>query len=720
MLYCFCTNILYYIAYMDLHHVTNSIMLCINVKYHLESRFNIILYGAIMSISKKVNSLVVCTVGILVAALGFVGYLTISSSGNESAKKTLIIAQRSMQMEIDSKLESFAVFAQLLEADSELASAVAANNAEALKTVARRIIGMPGIGQFTVSDMQGVVLVRGHSDKTGDSLSMNRIMVATPLKEGRHIVGFEPGELVRLSLGAGVPVRHEGKQVGVAVLGADLSSGAFVNTIKTALGVECTLFLGDERVSTTVMRDGKPVINTKLGNDAIFERVIRQSETVFARNLIAGSEYDTCYWPWKDLSGANAGMFFVGLSRADILSAQNQVIMYFLFAGLGIGLLLIGAGIFMARAISRPLQRATVYAEQVAGGDFTSQLVVTSKDEVGMLAKSLGTMVENLKTKIGEADDRSREAAQQAEKATAAVSEAEVAKNKAEEGRKAILDAAEHVEQVVKRLSDLTKDLNGQIAVASKGAENQCEQVVSCVTAMDEMNSTVLEVARSASHASESSASTKQKAESGSSVVNDCISAIGLVSQEVEALRRLMDSLGKEAESIGQVITVINDIADQTNLLALNAAIEAARAGEAGRGFAVVADEVRKLAEKTVTATKEVADAIRGIQAGTHKSIESVVRTGENIDSTVKLVNKAGEALTEIVAESETSAGQVHGIATAAEEQSATSVEISRSLNDINGNVEASAESMRHSVNAVGDVASQVRELQDLVIQLRK
>ena len=673
-----------------------------------------------ISISKKLIALIVGTVGVLVAIFGIIGYFSISSFGNESAKKMVSVAQESVQSNFDTVLESFVVFAQTLEADSELINAVVANSTEELKTVARRITSMPGIEQFTVCDMQGIVLVRGHSDKAGDTLSMSQAMVATPLREGRGVVGLEPGAQVRLVLGAGIPLRHEGKQVGVAILGADISSGTFVNTVKTALGVECTIFYGDERVSTTVMRDGKPFINTKLGNDAIFNSVIRQDKTVVTRNTIAGADFDTIYWPWKDISGTNAGMFFVGLPRDSLVATQNRVVMYFLVAGIGLGLLMIGAGIFVARAISRPLQRATAYAEQVAGGDFGGQLVVTSKDEVGVLARALCSMVENLKTKIGEADERSREAAQQAEKATVALSEADVAKNTAEEGEKAILKAAEHVEQVVERLSAAAQDLSGQLAAASKGAEQQCEQVISCVTAMDEMNSAVLEVARSASLASESSASTKDRAERGSSVVNDCIGAIGLVSNEVETLRKLMDSLGKEAESIGQVITVINDIADQTNLLALNAAIEAARAGEAGRGFAVVADEVRKLAEKTVTATKEVADAICSIQGGTHKSIESVVRTGENIASAVELVNKSGEVLSGIVEESVTSAGQVHGIATAAEEQSATSVEISRSINTINSSVEASAESMRHSVSAVGKVTSQVHELQELVIQLRK
>ena len=673
-----------------------------------------------MSISKKLIALIVGTVGILATTLGLVGYFIISSSGNENAQKTLRAAQKSMQTSIEAKSESFNVYAQLLESDSELAGAVAANNSEQLKLVARRVSGMPGIQQFTVCDMKGIVLVRGHADKMGDTLSMNRRMVAAPLVEGRRIVGLEPGALIRLSLGAGVPLRYEGKQVGVAVIGADLSSGEFVNSVKSSLDVECTIFLDDVRVSTTVMREGKPFINTKLNNDAIYNKVIRQSETFVHQNIIGDKNYDTIYWPWKDVSGKNAGIFFVGLSREVIAATQNQIVMYFLLAGLGLGLLLICMGVVMARAISRPLQQATAYAEQVAKGDFNGTLAITTKDEVGTLAQALGVMVENLKTKIGEADERSYEAAQQAEKATAAMSEAQVAKNKAEEGQKAILKAAGHVEQVVTRLLAAANDLNGQIATASRGAEHQREQVASCVTAMDEMNSTVLEVARSASFAAESAAKTKQKAESGSSIVNECIGAIGRVREEVGTLRTLMGNLGKEAEGIGEVITVINDIADQTNLLALNAAIEAARAGEAGRGFAVVADEVRKLAEKTMTATKEVTNVIRSIQDGTNKSIESVDRTGSNIGSAVELVNNSGLALSEIVDESVMSADQVRGIATAAEEQSATSTEISRTLSEINNSAEDSAESMRHSVNAVSDVASQVHELQELVEQLRK
>ncbi|GHV54337.1 hypothetical protein FACS1894206_06890 [Deltaproteobacteria bacterium] len=147
----------------------------------------------------------------------------------------------------------------------------------------------------------------------------------------------------------------------------------------------------------------------------------------------------------------------------------------------------------------------------------------------------------------------------------------------------------------------------------SHGAEMQRARVESTASAMTEMNSTVMEVARNAGQASEQSEKTKDKANDGAELVNQVVKAINLVNKISGVLQTNMQELGAQAESIGGVMNVISDIADQTNLLALNAAIEAARAGEAGRGFAVVADEVRKLAEKTMSATQEVGGSITAI-----------------------------------------------------------------------------------------------------------
>jgi methyl-accepting chemotaxis protein len=191
------------------------------------------------------------------------------------------------------------------------------------------------------------------------------------------------------------------------------------------------------------------------------------------------------------------------------------------------------------------------------------------------------------------------------------------------------------------------------------------------------------------------------------------------VMTQAQELKTDMNTLGKQAEGISQIMTVINDIADQTNLLALNAAIEAARAGEAGRGFAVVADEVRKLAEKTMSATREVGDAISGIQQGTKKNVGNVENIGRLIEEATDLANKSGEALKEIVGLVDMASDQVRSIATAAEEQSAASEEINRSIEDINRISSEVSEAMRQSAHAVGEMAEQAQVLNGLIHELK-
>jgi len=197
------------------------------------------------------------------------------------------------------------------------------------------------------------------------------------------------------------------------------------------------------------------------------------------------------------------------------------------------------------------------------------------------------------------------------------------------------------------------------------------------------------------------------------------VTGISQVQKTSEELKHDMGVLGHQAEGIGNILSVITDIADQTNLLALNAAIEAARAGDAGRGFAVVADEVRKLAEKTMTATKEVGDAIRGIQAGTKKSIDGVERSVETIRLATTLAEQSGAALHTIVGLVDSSSDQVRSIATAAEEQSATSEEINRSVEDISRISNDTAEAMNRSASAVAELARQAQTLKALTDQLR-
>jgi methyl-accepting chemotaxis protein len=276
------------------------------------------------------------------------------------------------------------------------------------------------------------------------------------------------------------------------------------------------------------------------------------------------------------------------------------------------------------------------------------------------------------------------------------------------------------LEGVVEVVTAASEELSAQIEQSSRGAEEQARRVGETATAMEEMNATVLEVAKNASRAAETADKAKAKATEGAEVVTRMVNGIGEVQTQSAEMKDDMASLGKQAEGIGQILNVISDIADQTNLLALNAAIEAARAGEAGRGFAVVADEVRKLAEKTMTATKEVGDAIRGIQGGTRKNIENVEQSVAKIEAATGLAVQAGEALKAIVALVDTTSDQVRSIATASEEQSAASEEINRSIDDVNRISAETSDAMRQSAQAVGEMANQAQVLKGLIERMKE
>ncbi|QLA18114.1 HAMP domain-containing protein [Desulfolutivibrio sulfoxidireducens] len=367
-----------------------------------------------------------------------------------------------------------------------------------------------------------------------------------------------------------------------------------------------------------------------------------------------------------------------------------------------------------------PVSRLITSAESIAGGNLGITLDVTRKDEIGMLQRALSTMLGNLKAKIVEAEEMGAQARSESEKARLATRQAEDACRQAEHSKaEGMLQAAGQLEGVVEVVTSASEELSAQIEQSSRGAEEQARRVGETATAMEEMNATVLEVAKNASQAAQTADKAKAKATDGALVVTQMVGGIGEVQTQALDMKADMTTLGKQAEGIGRILNVISDIADQTNLLALNAAIEAARAGEAGRGFAVVADEVRKLAEKTMTATQEVGDAIRGIQGGTRKNIGNMEQSVARIEAATGLAVKAGAALDEIVSLVDLTTDQVRSIATASEEQSAASEEINRSIEDINRISSETSDAMRQSAQAVGEMANQSQVLKTLIEQMK-
>lgn len=270
---------------------------------------------------------------------------------------------------------------------------------------------------------------------------------------------------------------------------------------------------------------------------------------------------------------------------------------------------------------------------------------------------------------------------------------------------------AKEASAISDRVASASEELAAQVQQVTTAAEEQRARMESTASAMTEMNSTVTEVARSAGQASEQSEATRKNAEDGAKLVNRVVASINEVNAVAARLQVNMEELEGRAESIGEVMNVISDIADQTNLLALNAAIEAARAGEAGRGFAVVADEVRKLAEKTMQATHEVGESITAIQQSAKTNLDEVTRAVSGVSQATELAGESGNALGGIVELASATSGVVASIATAAEEQSATSDEITRSVEDVSSLVRETSEGMEQSSSAVRELAATAQDL---------
>uniref|UniRef100_I2Q6E7 Methyl-accepting chemotaxis protein n=1 Tax=Desulfovibrio sp. U5L TaxID=596152 RepID=I2Q6E7_9BACT len=392
-----------------------------------------------------------------------------------------------------------------------------------------------------------------------------------------------------------------------------------------------------------------------------------------------------------------------------------------IFLGMGAGALLaLAFGIGLTRMITRPLARTVAFAEDVSRGVLDREPDVRCGGEIGALAKALSRMVRELRRLLAEAREKGEEAAREADKAREATAAVEQARRDAAEAtRQGIAQAASEIEQVVSVVTSASEQLSTQIELTSQGMDRQSRRLGGTATAMDDMSRTIAGVAQSAGEAARTAEDARAKAQEGEAVVGSVVAGIGEAQALALGLKKDMAALGGQAEGIGRVIGVINEIADQTNLLALNAAIEAARAGEAGRGFAVVADEVRKLAEKTMVATREVDTAIRDIQQGARTNIEGVDRAVAAIETSTGLAHTSGEALAAIVRLIELTSGQVRSIAEASQREAAEGDEIDRSIQDVTVIAAETAQAMGQATQAVAELARQAHVLQELVTDMQ-
>ncbi len=460
-------------------------------------------------------------------------------------------------------------------------------------------------------------------------------------------------------------------------------NNALVDKVSLLTGDSVTLFLDNKRVTTTLLnKDNSRAVNTE-ADPAVAQRVLKEGRTFVGEATVVGQSFHTAYEPIRDAGGKVIGMWFVGLPSSH-LSSEIMELSWNLFLTMILGQLVANVLAWLvARQICNPireLQQVMCKAEQ---GDLTGAVRVQSKDELGQLAEAFNTMMKNLAAVINQVLNTAVQLAGSAQQLSAG----------AEESSRATEQIASTINQV------------------AHGTDNQSKSVEDTANIVGQLSRGAQQIASNAHEMLLASNEASAIASMGGMAIEDTVMRMHTINESVASFANQIKSLGARSLEIGKIVDVITGIAKQTNLLALNAAIEAARAGEHGRGFAVVADEVRKLAEQSGEAATQIASLIKEIQVETEQAVKAMEeRTQEVAEGTV-VVTKAGEAFREIMESISKVNSKIAEVSSATEEMAAGGQEIVSSIESIASISEETAASAQQVAVAAEQQTAAVQEV---------
>ncbi|MDO8893057.1 MAG: methyl-accepting chemotaxis protein [Sulfurimicrobium sp.] len=356
----------------------------------------------------------------------------------------------------------------------------------------------------------------------------------------------------------------------------------------------------------------------------------------------------------------------------DRVSRLSKTVLISTIAAIAAGVLLIGMfGVFIARSIGRNVSQLQQATSRLADGELATRVQLANEDELGVIAQSFNKMAEEL---------------------SGLISQTRL--------------SADHVNKACVAVTGMTDQV-------SASSQTQTDQAAIAAQSINQLNEIVKDVAAKAGEAVAAAVEASQVSNEGQRIVGESVTGINAVARTIVESAKTIEALGQQSEEIGKILKVIRDIAEQTNLLALNAAIEAARAGEQGRGFAVVADEVRKLAERTASATTEISSIVTAIQSGTQQAVSAMKSGEKQVGESVLLANQSGESLVHIDRSVNAVLLMIQQIAQAMEAEKSTSEEISLRMENI-------AQTAMDNNSTIAEAAAEFHQMQNLAGQLQQ
>ena len=451
-----------------------------------------------------------------------------------------------------------------------------------------------------------------------------------------------------------------------------------------------TFFDGDTRISTTVTENGKRAVGTK-ASEKIINEVLKGGKSYTGHAEVLGEDYDSAYMPLKDGKGSIIGMIFVGLPAKSMNDLINELIFKILVT---MAVIIVVFGTLSWVVIGKQMKKLTYVSEaveEVAHGNLAIQnLEVTSEDEIGTLSRDVNEMKEKLRKLLKNVLKSSENVAASSQELTASAEQTSESINHVADNTVAMAEYASHQ-------SDTVEELQGIV---------------------DEMSAKMTELHDSAQKMDEVAKTSQQKAVDGKEKVNFAIKQIHTIETQVNKSAEVVEELGKRSKEIGSIVETISAIADQTNLLALNAAIEAARAGEHGKGFAVVADEVRKLAEQSAIAAKNISELIGKIQNDTESAVAEIKLGNASVKEGAASVLETGEAFKIIEEQVYTLNENVQKSIEHIDAVNSTSHAILNAIESVQQNSQKSAEDAQNISAATEEQAATMHEMSNSSHQL--